>query len=844
MSYNSIFVNSDKYNVPNIVSTITFLNSIQKTNICLDFITKTVDTPIDIDVIKSTDAFDSLIKIPFGFDRIVIELSALSNTNLRYVLYTDFSTKTYQMTSKKAKLPLDHEDVGTIKLTVWENTKQLFVFKFVRDKTKTYGKDRDPHKSECSTVFKTGILSNPFPIPMADGPLFREAISTYEQLTPIILKRIHSSLEKKLNSETALKGSDFSKTQMLDAFKDLKKGILVNFRGDNVYANYDNDPNSSKSDLVYKFLAALRTRTAQPSIELKTFKELQNFSSKKKAFEDDSKKYYEWLSKLMSSGKSKDEKLLFKMKNFEVSQMQYFNYLFDAITPLLIKFLDLCGKASEDYLRNKSRREYAVEEIKKCLSFDAFIDKMKNYLKLEPQKSNLLLMDPKSPYKIESFKNSMMKSGLLFVHGGQGKSGWHKQWLVLYDGKLYEYMDWRKGAALRNSPIDVSLCNIKLLDSNEQKNTIDIGARKNCFRVINSQGVEHVFQTFTPKEAADWVKALSEASQIVSYSKKRDSNYDYKQNTTSIEPHNRSTGSLTKVATRSRRVSSVSLSLLNLVRRNSPSNAICADCGSNEHVEWISLNLLVTFCIQCSSAHRNLGSSVSKVRSLTLDSFAAETRSLLYHIDNQRSNSIYEALPTTAKPKPNSSDKERLDYIRNKYALRKYVSKDVTMAGDKILLDGLRSKNIGKILAAIAAKANLNRTIEITEANTDELKIMTPGKLEITPLEYALLNPSVIDGSEIFEIAELLVLNGCDAGTQVREGSLVDDKARKWWQEKINKFHYGEASNNIDNTVVKDLRKSISCDRPNISALQSSKVKSRSPKESFNLLKKKLKHHT
>ncbi|TID28348.1 hypothetical protein CANINC_002526 [Pichia inconspicua] len=826
--FTGIFSNSEKYNIPNIISVITFLHSKQRTEISLNFETNTIDTTIDLKVVKTNDAFDTLVRVPFEFNRISIQPSAVSYKTLKYVLYSDCSSQIYQVSSKEVvQIPLDKDDTGMMKLTVSENTKQLFVFKFIRDKE--------------SLQDRRASQSNPFPIPMADGPLFREAINTYEQLIPLILKRIHSSLEKKVSSDSAFRGPDLSKLQMLDALKDFKKGIMPSFRGDSLYSNFNPRSNPSNS-LVFKFLTALQTKTALPDVELKTFNMLQSFGPKKKAFEDDSKRYYDWLSKLMSSGKSKDEKLLHKMKGFEISKMQYFNYLFDVITPLLLELVELGDRSSEEYWRNKSERLLAVEQIKNCTSLDSFTDKMKVYSKLEPQETSLLLIDPKSPYKIESFKNTITKSGLLFVYGGQGKSGWHKQWLVLYNGKLYEYMDWRKGATLRNAPLDVSLCNIKLLGLNEQRNTVDIGARKNCFRVINSQGIEHIFQSFTPSEAEEWVKALIKASKIVSYSKNRDPGYSTKHTMQTGDNHDRFSGSLSSALTRSRRVSSVSLSLLNVVRNNSSSNAVCADCGSIDNVEWISLNFLVTFCIQCCSAHRNLGSYVSKVRSLTLDSFAAESRSLLYHIDNQRSNSVYEAVAIVAdKPKPDSDSKTRLSYIRDKYALKKYVSEDVKLAADKFLMEGLRNNDIGKVLTAIAGNVDLNHNLNISKVNEDD---WTMKHAQITPLEYALLNPSLIDGSEVFETAELLVLNGCDAGTQVREGSLVDTKARKWWQDKINKIHYGETSKNCSNIIVKDSRKSISGGRPNASFIQTSKVKSRSPKDSFNFFKKKLKHHT
>lgn len=49
-----------------------------------------------------------------------------------------------------------------------------------------------------------------------------------------------------------------------------------------------------------------------------------------------------------------------------------------------------------------------------------------------------------------------------------------------------------------------------------------------------------------------------------------------------------------------------------------PGNDICADCGQ-QRPDWASLNLGTLICIECSGIHRNLGSHISRVRSLDLD---------------------------------------------------------------------------------------------------------------------------------------------------------------------------------------------------------------------------------
>ena len=60
---------------------------------------------------------------------------------------------------------------------------------------------------------------------------------------------------------------------------------------------------------------------------------------------------------------------------------------------------------------------------------------------------------------------------------------------------------------------------------------------------------------------------------------------------------------------------------LDHVRNKIAGNSTCADCGK-ENPDWASINLGILVCIECSGIHRNLGSHISKVRSLSLDSWS------------------------------------------------------------------------------------------------------------------------------------------------------------------------------------------------------------------------------
>src|SRR5690606_18608613 len=85
--------------------------------------------------------------------------------------------------------------------------------------------------------------------------------------------------------------------------------------------------------------------------------------------------------------------------------------------------------------------------------------------------------------------------------------------------------------------------------------------------------------------------------------------------------------------------------LLQLLRDNDQGNSWCADCGSSNPVEWVSLTLAIIACLECIGIHRSRGTHISKVRSLTLDttSFTPDIVELLLLVGNRVSNMLFEA---------------------------------------------------------------------------------------------------------------------------------------------------------------------------------------------------------
>ncbi|CAB1421337.1 unnamed protein product [Pleuronectes platessa] len=89
-------------------------------------------------------------------------------------------------------------------------------------------------------------------------------------------------------------------------------------------------------------------------------------------------------------------------------------------------------------------------------------------------------------------------------------------------------------------------------------------------------------------------------------------------------------------------------------------NAHCADCEA-QSPDWASLNLGALICIECSGIHRNLGTHLSRVRSLDLDEWPLELIKVMSAIGNELANGVWEAnAQGRLKPGPDASSIERL----------------------------------------------------------------------------------------------------------------------------------------------------------------------------------------
>ncbi|NXF13518.1 ARAP3 protein, partial [Smithornis capensis] len=103
-------------------------------------------------------------------------------------------------------------------------------------------------------------------------------------------------------------------------------------------------------------------------------------------------------------------------------------------------------------------------------------------------------------------------------------------------------------------------------------------------------------------------------------------------------------------------------------------NKHCADCWA-QSPDWASINLCVVICKQCAGQHRSLGSNISKVQSLKLDTsvWSNEIVQLFIVLGNDRANRFWAArLPVTEAIHPDSSAEQRRDFISRKYREGRY----------------------------------------------------------------------------------------------------------------------------------------------------------------------------
>ncbi|XP_069322074.1 arf-GAP with SH3 domain, ANK repeat and PH domain-containing protein 1 isoform X3 [Eulemur rufifrons] len=141
-----------------------------------------------------------------------------------------------------------------------------------------------------------------------------------------------------------------------------------------------------------------------------------------------------------------------------------------------------------------------------------------------------------------------------------------------------------------------------------------------------------------------------------------------------------------------------------------PGNDVCCDCGSSEPT-WLSTNLGILTCIECSGIHREMGVHISRIQSLELDKLGTSELLLAKNVGNNSFNDIMEAnLPSPSpKPTPSSDMTVRKEYITAKYVDHRFSRKTCSTSSAKLneLLEAIKSRDLLALIQVYAEGVEL-----------------------------------------------------------------------------------------------------------------------------------------
>ncbi|XP_072423145.1 arf-GAP with GTPase, ANK repeat and PH domain-containing protein 1-like isoform X4 [Chiloscyllium punctatum] len=196
--------------------------------------------------------------------------------------------------------------------------------------------------------------------------------------------------------------------------------------------------------------------------------------------------------------------------------------------------------------------------------------------------------------------------------------------------------------------------------------------------------------------------------------------------------------------------------------RNAKGNSFCVDCAA-ANPTWASLNLGALICIECSGIHRNLGTHLSRVRSLDLDDWPLELTLVLTSIGNEMANSVWEKnTQGRSKPTPESTREERENWIRAKYEQKLFLAslkyRDIPIG--KQLFRAVMEKDLHSILLLLA------------HAKKEHINEWTEDKDKRTALHLACERKDVV-------VTQLLVWYGIDVKARDVNGNTALYHARR-----------------------------------------------------------------
>nr|XP_048297744.1 arf-GAP with GTPase, ANK repeat and PH domain-containing protein 1 isoform X6 [Myodes glareolus] len=226
---------------------------------------------------------------------------------------------------------------------------------------------------------------------------------------------------------------------------------------------------------------------------------------------------------------------------------------------------------------------------------------------------------------VTSTSGSQMASGISLVSFNSRPDGMHQRSYSVSSAD-----QWSDATVIANSAI-----------SSEQEENFE-------FIIVSLTGQTWHFEATTYEERDAWVQAIE--SQILASLQSCESSKNKSRLTSQSE----------------------AMALQSI--RNMRGNSHCVDCDT-QNPNWASLNLGALMCIECSGIHRNLGTHLSRVRSLDLDDWPMELIKVMSSIGNELANSVWEeSSQGRTKPSLDSTREEKERWIRAKYEQKLFLA--------------------------------------------------------------------------------------------------------------------------------------------------------------------------
>ncbi|XP_029970667.1 arf-GAP with SH3 domain, ANK repeat and PH domain-containing protein 1-like [Salarias fasciatus] len=185
----------------------------------------------------------------------------------------------------------------------------------------------------------------------------------------------------------------------------------------------------------------------------------------------------------------------------------------------------------------------------------------------------------------------------------------------------------------------------------------------------------------------------------------------------------------------------------------SPGNDSCCDCGAADP-RWLSTNLGVLTCIECSGIHREMGVHVSRIQSLELDKLGTSELLLVRNVGNLSFNEILESSLQTSslKPTPSSDMTARKEFINAKYMDHRFARRTVSPGSSGLdeLNEAVHSRDLLSIVQLFAEGVELLQPLHEAGKEAGETAlhyyVRTADNSSLHLVDFLVQNSGSLDG--------------------------------------------------------------------------------------------------